>query len=182
MKDRRKLLKALSITGAVAAVESWKKPLINAVVLPAHAQTSPSESSYQVCFRVQATITGTWIGNREMIIADQKCSAPPIYEQTVDWSAGVFDEQLCTNLEPGIYTIDFTAGAGAPANTGDMGAASIVISAQLECSGNVLWSDSASETGTNSIGGEGIGECGILTIEQDGTCSFDDNSCCLDDD
>ncbi len=40
MSKRRELLKALSIAGGAAAVETWKKPLVNAVNLPAHAQTS----------------------------------------------------------------------------------------------------------------------------------------------
>lgn len=38
MNDRRKILLGLGATSAVAA---WHKPIVNAVLLPAHAQTSP---------------------------------------------------------------------------------------------------------------------------------------------
>lgn len=38
--ERRRLLKTLTAGGAVATVTTWHKPIIDAVVLPAHAQTS----------------------------------------------------------------------------------------------------------------------------------------------
>ncbi|MBX2847957.1 MAG: fasciclin domain-containing protein [Acidiferrobacterales bacterium] len=40
--NRRKLLKTATSTAAIAAVAStdWAKPLVNSIVLPAHAQTS----------------------------------------------------------------------------------------------------------------------------------------------
>ena len=40
MKDRRNLLKVAALTGAAGA--TWKKPVVDAVVLPAHAETSVS--------------------------------------------------------------------------------------------------------------------------------------------
>ena len=39
MNDRRKLLLGLGTTSALAA---WHKPIVNAVLVPAHAQTSPA--------------------------------------------------------------------------------------------------------------------------------------------
>ena len=38
MKGRRELLKVLGVAGAAGAV--WKKPVVDAVVLPIHASTS----------------------------------------------------------------------------------------------------------------------------------------------
>ncbi len=42
MNERRKLLLGIGATSAMAA---WHKPLINAVVVPAHAETSPPEET-----------------------------------------------------------------------------------------------------------------------------------------
>ena len=38
--NRRRVFKASLATGAVLSSSQWSKPLINAIVLPAHAQTS----------------------------------------------------------------------------------------------------------------------------------------------
>ena len=38
--ERRKLLGLAGVAGGVALSGTWSKPLVNAVVLPAHAQTS----------------------------------------------------------------------------------------------------------------------------------------------
>jgi hypothetical protein len=40
MNNRRKVVKALSIAGVVGV--AWQTPVINSVILPAHAQTSDS--------------------------------------------------------------------------------------------------------------------------------------------
>jgi len=51
MKDRRELLKVLGVTGATGAV--WKQPVINAVILPAHAMTSAASVTYSLTGGVQ---------------------------------------------------------------------------------------------------------------------------------
>ena len=44
--NRRKLLGSLAVVGGVSAMPStWVKPVINSVVLPAHAQTSATDAS-----------------------------------------------------------------------------------------------------------------------------------------
>ena len=44
--NRRKLLGSLAVVGGVSALPtSWVKPVINSVILPAHAQTSESDPS-----------------------------------------------------------------------------------------------------------------------------------------
>ncbi len=40
MKNRRELLKALSVAGVAGAVETWKKPAVESVTLPVHAMIS----------------------------------------------------------------------------------------------------------------------------------------------
>jgi hypothetical protein len=52
-KDRRKALKAL----AVGAPAVWAKPVVDSVVLPAHAQTSFPAGCYQVSY-VEGVIDG----------------------------------------------------------------------------------------------------------------------------
>ena len=39
-ESRRKLLKSLSVSGAAGAVGVWHKPVVDAVALPVHAQTT----------------------------------------------------------------------------------------------------------------------------------------------
>jgi len=38
--ERRRLIKALGVTGSAATIACWHKPIIDTIVLPAHAQTS----------------------------------------------------------------------------------------------------------------------------------------------
>ena len=45
VKDRRELLKVLGVAGATGAV--WKKPVVDAVSLPAHAVTSCTGGCYK---------------------------------------------------------------------------------------------------------------------------------------
>ena len=48
MKDRRNLLKGLGVVGATGVV--WQKPVVDVVMLPAHAMTSPCflDSAYDL--------------------------------------------------------------------------------------------------------------------------------------
>ena len=61
-ESRRKLLKSIAAgSGAIVAgkslPENWKKPVVDSVLLPAHAQTSPGRSFFSVDFpRVQTTL------------------------------------------------------------------------------------------------------------------------------
>ena len=78
-ESRRKLLKSIAAgSGAIVAgkslPENWKKPVVDSVLLPAHAQTSPVSGNFSanseplqttLCINVvgnTASITGT-IGN-----------------------------------------------------------------------------------------------------------------------
>jgi len=50
MKDRRSALKfsTLSATAIIFAPTDWTKPIVNSLILPAHAQTSASCSSFTI--------------------------------------------------------------------------------------------------------------------------------------
>ena len=51
---RRKLLRSIAAGGSVAAVTAWHRPIVNAVMLPAHAQTTAPTPT-----PVLATLSGT---------------------------------------------------------------------------------------------------------------------------
>ena len=64
--SRRRLLKALSLGGAAAGLgqvlpERWVRPIVNSVVLPAHAQLSPGQQvvTFSSCSLSNATYNGT---------------------------------------------------------------------------------------------------------------------------
>lgn len=58
--ERRKLLAALGITGASAYLPtSWTKPVVESVILPAHAQTTPSAPGTQTISRLTFTYSDT---------------------------------------------------------------------------------------------------------------------------
>ena len=75
MKDRRELLKVLGVAGAAGAV--WKKPVVDAVILPTHAATSciptcsPSPSSLTTTIDAGDDDCGTDIA---IIFDGQNCS------------------------------------------------------------------------------------------------------------
>lgn len=50
IEDRRLVLKASLATGTILSSAQWAKPIINAVVLPAHAQTSDECDALTVSF------------------------------------------------------------------------------------------------------------------------------------
>ena len=60
-ESRRKLLKSIAAgSGAIVAgkslPESWKRPVVDSVMLPAHAQTSPPSPTFSCSVVGQATI------------------------------------------------------------------------------------------------------------------------------
>ena len=60
-ESRRKLLKSIAAgSGAIVAgkslPESWKRPVVDSVMLPAHAQTSPPSTTFSCSVVGQATI------------------------------------------------------------------------------------------------------------------------------
>ena len=58
MTKRRELLKVLSLTGAAGAV--WKKPVVDSLVLPAHAESSPTPTD--TCESNPTPCAGSYVG------------------------------------------------------------------------------------------------------------------------
>lgn len=69
MKDRRSVLKftSLSASGILLAPRDWTKPIVNSVILPAHAQTSANCSSFtttQVNETITLSVTATQVSGQ----------------------------------------------------------------------------------------------------------------------
>jgi len=69
MKDRRSVLKftGLSASGLLLAPKDWTKPIVNSVMLPAHAQTSANCSSFtttQVSESISLSVTATQVSGQ----------------------------------------------------------------------------------------------------------------------
>ena len=83
-QDRRKLLGLIGITGVAAGAlpASWVAPVIDTVVLPAHAQTS-------ICM-ADSTVGGPLIGN---------ASGATTCQAACEAEATALDAQLCSVTE-----------------------------------------------------------------------------------
>ena len=98
MNDKRNLLKVITVAGATGAV--WQKPVVDAVMLPAHAETSGcSLASGTDCFRV---IAGNDFGSSRI---NWPGGAGPHFDVTYEY----WDEpiQSCSGDPSDTYTSDF---------------------------------------------------------------------------
>jgi len=137
-KSRRKLLKSIAAgSGAVIAgkslPESWSKPVVDSVMLPAHAQTSPSPCT--PCLVAATYCEGQ--GNNGGI------TVSVAIDGTVTVDAPSLDSQLTDTVDP--------CAGGAFSVTGDTGTGSgtETISGTVECGAQT----SMTVTQTSSGGG-----------------------------
>ena len=102
-ETRRNLIKGLAVGAPVA----WAKPVVDSVVLPAHAETS-----CQICFTI--TVTGTDgtgdDGGGGFEIFDPNVGCSVIREDRYDGDAGT-QETICVSLPAGEYGLLMTAGS-----------------------------------------------------------------------
>ncbi|MDZ7842622.1 MAG: twin-arginine translocation signal domain-containing protein [Gammaproteobacteria bacterium] len=52
---RRRVLKGVALGGGAVTVSHWSKPVVQSVILPAHAETSPGEGVRAVGFDFDVT-------------------------------------------------------------------------------------------------------------------------------
>ena len=100
---RRKVLKGLAVGAPVA----WSKPMVDSVLLPAHAETS-----CQVCFTISiigADGNGD-DGGAEFIISDPDNACQIIAQDRYDGDAGT-QETICITVPNGRFGLLMTAGA-----------------------------------------------------------------------
>lgn len=95
--NRRRLIKTLAVGGGTAVItrslpDNWKRPVVDAVALPAHAQTSQLTGSF-----VDAQIQLTGINFLDSLVGTAYASYPN-------------DAQVCINVVNGTATIQVLLG------------------------------------------------------------------------
>jgi len=151
--SRRKLLKSIAAgSGAVVAgkslPESWTKPVINSIVLPAHAATT-SQSLCEIHIDVSAAAGHDlvfWVCPEGGSSPDADCIA-----DEESYGDGPYSFSQSYAAPPGVYDIYFS------------GSSDGTLSASIGCC------DETPVSG-NSIG-VGFWFSGKITIYEDGTCS-----------
>jgi hypothetical protein len=177
-ESRRKLLKSIAAgSGAIVAgkslPEEWKKPVVDSIMLPAHAQTSPAPSpAPETCSTINVTFsfTTTVIGNGAV--------GYDIYPAggggSIDgdgigfFSNDVVNTTYSHTYAPGQYLV-YAAVGGSPGTGSITGTGTVTC-----CTGD-------SETILNvDLTGDGVGQtgCALVTIGADGTCTVEPSNNC----
>ena len=166
-ESRRKLLKSIAAgSGAIIAgkslPESWSKPVVDSVMLPAHAQTSiicTIDITYQIT--VNPPIDGSY-GYSISYYPGGGFAVPPV---NVLYTSSVTQTYSHT-LAPGQYVVSGGAGADSPVGSGGTASGQTSVSC---CSASTLlgapWTVPAG-------GDDGDGGAVLVTVGTDGTCSF----------
>lgn len=81
--NRREIIKLLSLTGGAAALDVWKKPVVNTVLLPAHAQISVATVNCSALDSQEQPLPegGTTSGNVEITFVTN----PPLPGAAISW-------------------------------------------------------------------------------------------------
>jgi len=163
---RRKLLKSIAAgSGAVIAgknlPESWTRPVVDAVLLPAHAQTSAC-STINITFVM--TVSGISDGGSGYDISQ---NGNPVDGDGGPFgvSDGSYDFTISRTYGPGQYLV--SAGLGI-SGTGSA-TATITVSC---CTGASVAIVDASLSGDESANG-----CALVTLADDGSCSVEITTC-----
>jgi hypothetical protein len=83
MKSRRNLLRAVTLVGGAATFKTWTTPIINAVILPVHAQTSGTQLSCAMTDENSNPIAEGATHNRNVIFTFS--TSPPEPGVAFDW-------------------------------------------------------------------------------------------------
>ncbi len=159
MTKRREILKGLTVAGATGVV--WRKPIVNAVNLPAHAQTSCIGT---VCFTIDVAMTGNYDGgySYDLYSITDQCL---FIERDENRRTESFVKTVCFVLELGQYS--FFAGGGAGGSDG-----SVTARATLNCCGSESGIVSEESVLGDDVGGAEFGA--IISIRSDGFCLIEE--------
>ena len=83
MKSRRNLLRAVTLVGGAATFKTWTTPIINAVILPVHAQTSGAQLSCAMTDENSNPIAEGATHNQNIILTFS--TSPPEPGVAIDW-------------------------------------------------------------------------------------------------
>jgi len=169
--SRRKLLKSIAAgSGAIVAGKSlpdaWCRPVVDSVLLPAHALTSACST---INIRIELTVTNATSGGSGYSIFRVGTLSP------IESDGGAFSTPN-TELD---FTISHTFGPGqylvAPGFGGEPGSGSIMGRITVSCcSGDSLIVADETISGSNGS----VSGCALVTLGDDGTCMIElDNSC-----
>ena len=176
-ESRRKLLKSIAAgSGTVIAgkslPKSWSKPVVDSVLLPAHAQTSPAPPP-ETCSTIKVTFSFTATG------IDNGGVGYDIYPAgggvSIDGDGVAFNVPndvvnitYSHTYAPGQYLV-YAAVGGSPGSGSITGTGTVAC-----CTGD-------SETILNvALTGAGVGQtgCALVTLGVDGTCMVEPSSAC----
>ena len=168
-ESRRKLLKSIAAgSGAIVAgktlPESWSRPVVDSVLLPAHAQTS-------ACTTINVTLAFTRTGDSGGDWGYDIYSTSDLGTE-IESNDGELDNLNQTDsytLAPGVYLLSGGSTGGAA------GESSVTAEMSVSCCDGtpVIFSEWSCEDG---CGGDD-GGCVLITIGDDGTCQVEASEC-----
>ena len=126
MNNRRCLFKVFAVASAASALETWRKPIVNAVILPAHAQTSAGSLSCSMTNNSLAPIAEGATTNQDFLLTF--ATTPPMPGATLAWVGrcngvdefAVQNDILDANGELVITVRTSQFCGGGPPNAGDI--------------------------------------------------------------
>lgn len=159
---RRKILLGLGggVVGATQLPKTWSKPIINSVLLPAHAQTSLC--TIDINFVVNApggSLDGSYNYTLSIFPSNEL-----VEEISVPYTNSLNDSYSII-VAPGQYVIDTGSGAANNGNSPASGLITISCCSASEDFGGI-WI-------ANPDGGNGSDGIILITIGADGTCQID---------
>jgi len=180
--SRRKLLKSIAAGGGAVVAgqtlpKSWSKPVVDSIVLPVHAETTPMMGCL-LCLEIGYEMTGTEAsggGGFEIWEYKKDTSCTFIDGDSESFESGKDSFEFCTTLAPGIY--QFSGGIGGHGTNG-IGR----FTARLQCCTGGPETNSAEEGNEGDWGAE-TGFYATIEVEEDGTCTIqleDDCGSCID--
>lgn len=129
INKKRNLLKFLAVGAVVGSIDVWKKPVLTAVVLPAHAQTSESSEVLLSCSMTTESLDSISEGattNQNIVLTFSTTPATPGAD--INWVGrcnGVDDFAIQTNTLDANGELQITVQTsllcgGGPPNNGDV--------------------------------------------------------------
>lgn len=161
---RRRLLKALGITGSTIGISvlshGWKTPVVNAVLLPAHAATS-GLCRIRLVVNMDAEGSADYSGFYGYTLTDGDMNT---IESDLFNDVGVpINTSIDFDLPPGTYFVSLSASIDANTGTG-------AIELRGECCGDDFVAD---ETSGDISSGISLNIGARVDINADGTCSIE---------
>jgi len=121
MQSKRNSLKKLAGVGVVSVLvpKSWTSPMVDAVLLPAHAQTSSCRASPEITFAAQASLESNDqppAGQNDAYMATGTLTTLNTSYRLADFTGTVLLDVQVTVNDPAEFTITHTLPSSIPAD------------------------------------------------------------------